>query len=648
MLRYELKKMLFRRGGLFLIIGLLLIEGVALFFTQPYDQELESNRASYERYLRRVEGPLTDEKRSFLEAEMSRLEQNRVAMEALKNDYFLGKISEAEFRMKFEEYAPGEEVYTGFTKLFSQYIFVREDPARSFLYPGGWEVLLTDRVPDLLFLLTLIILLTPVFCEEHASGMAQMLLTQRRSAWYIVPAKVAAVVLVVSSLTAVLQLYELIYASLVFGLPHGDYSLRSLMTFGATSGSLTLWQAFWLQFALKELGYLFAALLMLFLSVLLKKVSLTLMAGIALLPLPHLAVQEIGKFLPLPGPWALAVGSVYLQSDEAQLLIPQVVLISAVMSLGMLLVIRQRNVNRQLTGAWKRLLLLGCIALLLAGCSRAPETPVYYNSGDARVFESDRYRIEMQYGEDYQELGYTLLNKDTGESVPFPLDARNGQSVSCGWSFYGEGDLVYYIKTTVVTSEPLGSGLTVSYDTLVKLNLNTMEEQVLYQWNADPRWFFGLLDRPCWEPQECQPLFLHGGKMYYSDNSIICRMDLSTGAWETFSENRGDVDIAYDGRYFYYLDPYSRLNRRSLDTGQNQLLENVVASKFLLTPQGIFFLNKQDRNALYLLDENSVIQKISDEIPMYMNWRDGKLRVTSWDGTSYILTGENILQHIEN
>ncbi len=643
MLCWELKKMLLRRGGLFLILGLLLTEGVLLLFTQPYDRELETNRSSYTQYLRQVEGPLTEENRSFLDAEMARLEQNRVDTETLKNDYYTAQISEAEFREQFQEYAPGEAVYIGFTKLFSQYIFVREDPARFFLYTGGWEVLLTDWQPDLLFLLVLVILLTPVFCEEYASGMAQMLLTQKRSARYIVPAKVAAV-LVTCSLTAILQLYELLYASWVFGLPHGDYSLRSLMTFGATSGSLTLWQAFWLQFTLKELGYLFSAMLILFLSVLLKKVSLTLMAGIALLPLPHLAVQEIGDFLPLPGPWALAVGSIYLQSDEAQALIPQSVLNSAAMILGMLWVIRWRNANHQLTGAWKKLFLLGCTAALLAGCTQAPETPVYYNSGDARVFESDRYRIEIRYGENYQELGYMLLNKGTGETVPFPLDALNGQSVSCGRNFYGEGDWVYYIKTTAMTSEPLGSSPAVSYDALMKLDLNTLQEQVLYQWNPDTRWFFGLLDRPCWEPQRCQLLFLHGGGMYYSDNAAICRMDLSTGAWEVFSDNRGSVEIAYDGQYFYYLDQYSRLNRQDLDTGENQVVDSVLTERFLLTPKGLFFLNKHDANALYLWDpETQAVHKIHDSSPMHLQWRDGRLQITGWDGKCFVLTDDDSL-----
>ncbi len=635
MLGCELKKLL-RRGGWLLVAGLLLAEALAQLFTVPYDQELESNRAAYDWYMAQVEGPLTAEKRRYLDEEMARLELNRVRMENLKSDFYEDKISEAEFHEKFEEYAPVEAVYAGFTKLFAQYIFVREDPARYFLYPGGWEVLLTDWKPDLLLLLVLVILLTPVFCEEYACGMDQLLLTQKVSAPWAVSAKVAAAMLVTASLTAILQLCDLAYSALVFGIPHGDYSLCSLMSFGGTTGNLTLWQAFWLQFGLKELGYLYAATLILFLSVLLKKVSLTMMAGITLLILPHLAVQSVEKLLALPGPWALAVGSVYLQSDPAQALISAVALWSVGIILGMLLVIQIRNANHQLR--WKPLLLLGCTALLLTGCGEKTEPQICFNSVSARTYETDRYRVEMHCSEGEENPGFVLLDKATEERIPFPLDALEGQTVSCGWNFYGEGDDLYYIKTTTAYTTPLADAYCASYDALMKLNLNTLEEEILYRWNGDPTWFFGLLDRPSWEPQVNQMLFLHKGKLYYDDNGTVCRMDLAIGTWEVFSENRGSVDVAYDGTYFYFLDSYNRLNRQDLNTDEIQVVENVVADKFLLTPKGVFFLNKQDGKTLYLWEPDSGnTRKICDITAMYMKWQDGALHLTTWEGQEYYL-----------
>ena len=55
-----------------------------VFFTAPYDRELENNRLVYETYLEQVKGPLTQEKRAYLEEEMSRLNQVHRDMEELK------------------------------------------------------------------------------------------------------------------------------------------------------------------------------------------------------------------------------------------------------------------------------------------------------------------------------------------------------------------------------------------------------------------------------------------------------------------------------------------------------------------------------------------------------------------------------------
>ena len=75
MFRYEMKKILFYRRSLWLILGLVCLELLStLLFTKPYDAQLERNRQVYESYLSAVEGPLTQENRDYLEAEMERLE----------------------------------------------------------------------------------------------------------------------------------------------------------------------------------------------------------------------------------------------------------------------------------------------------------------------------------------------------------------------------------------------------------------------------------------------------------------------------------------------------------------------------------------------------------------------------------------------
>ena len=49
MLKYEWKKLLFYRKGILLILLFLIAELMSLiFFTAPYDRELENNRLVYE------------------------------------------------------------------------------------------------------------------------------------------------------------------------------------------------------------------------------------------------------------------------------------------------------------------------------------------------------------------------------------------------------------------------------------------------------------------------------------------------------------------------------------------------------------------------------------------------------------------------
>ncbi len=317
MFLYEWKKLLLRRGGIWLLLLFFVGEiAISVLFRQPYDRVLEQNREVYDRYLSSVNGPLTQEKQDYLEAEMDRLNDVHVQLNQLNSDYYQGKIPQDEYRTQLEELTQQDADYTGFAKLYNQYIYVREVPERRyFLYTGGWERLMTDWEPDYLLLLVLVLLMTPVFCEEYESRMDQILLTQKRSAGAQVLWKAAAVGSLTVLLTAAAQLCRVVtYAT--YGLPNGSYPLESLVSFGGSVKGLSILQGFFLQFALKELGYLYCSLTILVLSVLLRKFALTLMAGLIALPLPFLTLRDTFVLVPIPGPWALTVGTVYLAPSQ--------------------------------------------------------------------------------------------------------------------------------------------------------------------------------------------------------------------------------------------------------------------------------------------------------------------------------------------
>lgn len=363
MLRFEWKKLLFYRRGILLITAFLIAQLLGtVLFTKPYDPELEANRAVYDRYLSQVEGPLTSRNQQWLEDEMQRLNTANVKLEQLKFDYYRGTVTEETFRASFDSLASESEDYPGFSKLYTQYIFVRETNQRQFLYTGGWEVLFGDQDPDYLYLMLLIFLLTPIFCQEYGNQMDQILLTQKKSAKFHWQTKVAAALVSTAALTAVLQMIDLGYCAFRFGLPHWDYSLQSLYSFGTVQKEMTLRQAFLLQFVLKEIGYLYAALLILWISVLLRKYAFALMACIVLLPIPFLTIPSNASLCLIPGPWAMTIGSIYLNGEGIRLsggmIVPMpeiswaalgtVVTASLFVCLFLLLWIRHRNTNYHL------------------------------------------------------------------------------------------------------------------------------------------------------------------------------------------------------------------------------------------------------------------------------------------------------------
>lgn len=635
MIRYEWKKLLFARRGLVVILLLLTLELIGtLAFTQPYDRDLEANREIYESYLSQVRGSLTPEKRDYLEAEVERLDAAHRDLEYLKQDYYQGAVTEEEYREKLDILAPLDEAYLGFSRVYSQYIFVRETDVRSFLYTGGWEVLLTEQEPDYLFLLALVILLTPIFCEEYACRMHEILLTQKKSARYQVGAKLLVALTLTAVLTAILEGFRLGYCALRFGLPDGGCSLQSLYSFADAQKGLNLWQGFWLQFALKEIGYLYAGIVILFLSVVLKKFATTLIMGIVLLPLPLLTVSDPKAFLRVPGPWALSVGSIYLNGGEGEVSWSELGILGLQVCLCvflMLACIHWRNANWQLKKKPVRGTLLLCLmALTLTGCAGEKEETVF-NYADCRRYETDAYAITSEFETS------ELLDKRTGERFAFPMTPMGSRSVTCGSTIFGTGDTVYYLK---FTSHRPGTirALVEQKRELVKLDLSNMKEETVYAWNDEQEWFFGLLDREDSKTGNfiAEMLFVHENGMYYYDSMAgsVNRMDLRTGKHEVILSRTNSPDLAFDGTGIYYLDEYNRLAWLEPGSGTVRTTDDVVANRFLLAPEGVYFLNRRDGDTLYLWDpETGVDVKLSDVPGLLIYRNESYVWILCGDGT---------------
>lgn len=648
MLKSELKKLLISRKGAILIAVFFLLELVGmLLFTKPNDKELEAHREVYESYLAPVEGALTPEKREWIESEMLRLNKVHAEMGQLKSEYYSGNISEEEYRTRFELLRPEDEKFPGFSKLYTQYIYVREADNRFFLYTGGWEVLLGNQTPDYLFLVLLVFLLTPVFCQEYDSQMEQILLTQKRSSNTYWLAKLLAALLTVFFLVLILQIARLLLCAVHFGLPHGNFSLQSLVTYGNTQKSLTLWQAFAFQFAVTEIGYLYVAVILLFFSVLFQKFHLVVMAGLVSFILPFLTMSDYASLIRIPGPWAFTLGSVYLNSSVSYLdsqtgkqvtVFSEVswgelaVLLAAVAVICALLIlyIKRKNTNYHSRPKEKCLAALSAcfLALLLCGCQRT-DTPITYNTGEAHWFENGQYLAL------YEDMGTRILyDKASGKVYSFPLDAFSAEMTYPVSPFFYQDGKLYYIRAF----EQYQQGSSESpwgYYALSEIDMQTMQESSRYTWHTGNKWFFGLLD---WESEKpdvsfISGFFLHGNDMYFLINSDLFKMNLTTGKYETYLSFPNSTNYAYDGENLYYTDSYNRLVIHNLDSGEETALEDVIARDFVLTPEGIYYLNQRDNATLYFWNETlKAGQKLDDTSSYALHWDENYCWLESGEG----------------
>ena len=301
----------------------------------------------------------------------------------------------------------------------------------------------------------------------------------------------------------------------------------------------------------------------------------------------------------------------------------------AVFFVVMLLCIRHKNTNYHVRKRYaKALPAVLAVLLLLTGCGSKTET-IYYNTKHSDSFESDRYVMLDSY-----LSGAVMIDKQTGECYDFPMDAFQNETVSSGGYFYYEGGFLYYMKAEQQHQTGHSENAAI-YFSLVSLNLETMEERVVYRWNQTPQWFFGLLDKESMEPSPnyVGAFFLYDGDLYYDYNGALYVMDLQSGQYALYIDPPNSTNMAFDGSSIYYTDQYNRLVIHNLSNGQTEALEQVVAKEFVWTPDGIYFLNIQDNSTLYYWDrENNASKKLDDTNAFDLYWDERYCWIDTLDG----------------
>lgn len=637
---YEAKKMLIHQKGLFFIGIFFLLSIVYLVVAdKPFNNEIELFKKEYNYYLNKLEGINTTDKSNFLESEAEKITDAKIYLDNLYDEYYDGIVNDNDFNNKCLELGEILNNEKGFEEIYNQYIYVRENENnRYFLYTNGWNALLTNDNLDLFLTIIILLLITPVFCYEYNNKMDILVLTSIKGEKNYTFYKIIYVVLVVIFLCITTFIIKYTFYNQKYGLTNGIYPLQSLSYFGTGTKKISLIQTFFAVCGLKLFGFIFFALLIMFVSVLAKKYSITVFLCATFIFIPYLGI-DIGRiyYIPLPLSFMLATrffkGSeyktdfftkqkvaIFKEISTTTMLI--LLMIAIWLCVCMIYFIKKHNknifINKHKKLKQATVVIISCILILdLSGCSKTnTEKGCVFNTKTRRSYENENFRYYVDES-DLENIRLVFEDKLTGEKkdlVRNPIKELMREEML----IFGKDYFVYYIKYDIDKSKSPHLGGVTQNVTVVELDTRTFSEKIIFEKNnlnqINNFIELGTLHNQQWQfLKGLSAFFLDDNYLYFVTNSNIKQVNIKTHKISII-DIPSNKNIAYDGRFIYYIGDKLILSKYDTVLKINIEIPEIITPYFLLTDTEILFANRLDNSTIYSADLNGNIKdKILDK-----------------------------------
>ena len=648
---YEWKKLMIYQRGLCYILAALLVSTVWLAAAdRPQNSAMEEYREEYEWYLERLDGAYTEEKAAWLEQEAQAITEARSIRSGSQESYYSGQITAKQYERQIAETGTVLAHEHGFEAAYQQYLYICENTGnRYFLKTNGWAGLFSAQTLDFPLFLVILILAATVFCSEYSCQMDALLRTapqSRESA----RSKVVMTLCAVFAFCGGLALIRFAFFGIKYGLPHGEYPVQSITSFGGSTKNISLLAAYLILTVLRCFGSVYLAALLLFTSVLVKKYALTVVIGVASTLIPYIGLsRQICYRLPLPLPFMLATGFLEGASSVEDSLTREPIVTFSERSSQELLALLSLSavccslmvwwVLRQNTNCWQsgRKPVRGCkvaalcllVLLPLSGCSVTESANGIFNSSSQSV--SETYSVIY----DDQTRTYTLENRTTGALTDLALSPlfgafSDGESVK---AVYMDAPYIYYMASrTEQYVDRVGSyNSTATQVSIVRLDTETLEEQVIFEKITDSGRSLLGIDYTVGDTwmflQYCYGFFLNNDSLFFITNDGITEVDRTIQRTQMLDiPTKGN--IAFDGRTIYFINEDSLLTAYDTRTHKARPFRNVVASGFCLTGQGLYFINRMDHDCVYLCGRDGAHSlKISNDPALSVDYDGEKVAI---------------------
>jgi len=179
---------------------------------------------------------------------------------------------------------------------------------------------MTNMHMDWLFILLILLLITPIFCEEFVSEMNITIHTQIYGGRYSAICKIIISIIIAIFLSIINSTIEYVFFFNKYGLENGNFPLQSLKFFSNSNKEINIICTYLGIVLLKILGTIYLTILILFLSVLARRYAFVLLISTSTLLLPYsiFNLQSTKYRIPV-SPLGFLLSTGYYMGDKYQL-----------------------------------------------------------------------------------------------------------------------------------------------------------------------------------------------------------------------------------------------------------------------------------------------------------------------------------------
>lgn len=635
MIREEMKKLYIKQFGLILTIILFIGEIVFVSFLYPKRQFTSENteRHFYE-YMEKFSGKLTSKKESEILAEQERIVDARNRAKAIENRLYSGEYeSEDEFIAEYEKNHMIIERKESFDLIFDQYSYALEAPDERYLTVGDYNGMTAD-LPDVL-ILTLVIFLTGIlFLNEESSGVITFVRISTNGKQRTLCGKLAAISVFILSAQIFRTALELFIMISRGDIRELSYPIQTLEFFQNSPYNVTILQGFLIISALRLLGYLFVAALIILLSVTLRKALFTIFIPSAVCLLQQFAFDPVTPAYYIPTGFLRGVG--YLRGSLSEkdiygedisifseiplsFLIP-LVIITSVFIVFSIMTAYCYYTGKKIRFPKKTLAAASVFSLCisLSGCAGSSEEPIKFNLWESRRFAQND---EFFYVSDWDELKQISKKDDTELSMLH--NSLSSERIYFDSPIFLRGNYIYNVGSTNIYR------LSLSNCSLEQVYaLNYFGSPGFMDINLVNKLEISLID------SEFQSFFVVDEDYFYVYTNRI----LKNGKCIVDEEFYRSM-VCFDGRKIYYINSLLQLKCYDIVTGEITRLPGEFVKSIYYDGTRLLF---SDKNGIFSLsiDDNS-IKKISNQTAEQIT-SNGDLIVYLSDGKLYLFDEPSI------